>query len=92
MKKSSILLVSLCLTNLLAADVENGHEMFESANCMECHIEVHFTGPKRKAVDYKKLDQNVEACRVAHGADWFDEDKDDVVEYLNETYYKHPKE
>lgn len=91
MKKFSIVLLSLCTTSVMALDAENGKEMFDSANCMECHIQVHFTGEKRKATTYAQLDQHVEACRVAHGADWFDEDKDDVVHYLNETYYKHKK-
>ncbi len=38
--------------------------------------------------DYKKLHKAVDACRFANDAEWFDDESEVVVEYLNDKYYK----
>ncbi len=34
------------------------------------------------------LKKQVQRCELSQGLKWFDEDVDDVVNYLNTTYYK----
>ena len=74
---------------LPAYDAENGKELYNSSKCTQCHDSTHFTSKERKVTNYKKLVKSVEACRYGTNADWFDEDRDDVVYYLNKEYYKY---
>jgi len=91
MKKITISIITLFAYSfsLCAYDATNGKEMYNEAKCAECHIPAHFTSKKRKATNYKKLQKSVESCRYSTNADWFDEDRDDVVHYLNKEYYKY---
>ncbi|QFR50263.1 cytochrome c [Sulfurimonas lithotrophica] len=83
------LAILVCSMPFYAYDVQNGKDLFDSSGCMECHTNEHFKSKNRKAKNYKQLFQNVEACRQSTGADWFDEDRDDVVHYLNKEFYKY---
>jgi len=71
----------------LYADMEQGKEMFDEANCMECHAPSHFQTREKKVNSFKKLSGSVRACATNSGAEWFDEDADIVTEYLNEKHY-----
>jgi len=73
---------------LFAKDADHGEELYNFSNCTSCHDPSHFTNEKRKAKNYKQLIQSVDACRYSTNVDWFDEDRDDVVHYLNKEYYK----
>lgn len=86
MKTSILPIITLMVGSLYAADIENGKELFNEANCMECHIKQHFTNSKLK--DIPGIFQKASACAVAHDAGWFDEDTMDVAHYLNKEYYK----
>ena len=39
-------------------------------------------------LDLAQLGKQVRFCKDAVGATWFDDEVDDVIEYLNATYYK----
>ncbi len=71
---------------LAAADIENGEELhFE--DCTGCHQEEVYTRQNRVVGSLERLGRQVRFCRDAVGAQWFDEDVDDVIAYLNATYY-----
>jgi len=72
-----------------AYDAKNGKDMYVSSKCYECHDSSHFNSEDRKAKNYKQLHNRVEQCRYRTNADWFDEDRDDVVHYLNKEFYKY---
>ncbi len=84
----SILIFTLFFTSLFS-NAERGQELYNQAKCYECHDPSEFTSKQRRAKNYKQLIKNVEACRFKTNADWFDEDKDDVVDFLNKAYYKY---
>ena len=70
-----------------AADIENGDDLhFE--NCTGCHDSSLYTSAERKVLDLAQLGKQVRFCKDAVGATWFDDEVDDVIEYLNATYYK----
>ena len=73
---------------LYALDANHGKELYNSSDCYRCHTPNEFKSENRKAKNYKQLFQNVEACRYSTGADWFDDERDDVVHYLNKKFYK----
>lgn len=90
-----IMIASLLVGTLLQADMPEGKEMFNEANCMECHTPNHFKHNEKKVNSFKKLSDSVRACATNTGAEWFDEDADVVTEYLNEKHYHYkvpPKE
>ena len=69
-----------------AADIENGDDLhFE--HCTGCHDSAVYTRDNRNVRDLARLGQQVRFCKDAIGAAWFDDEVDDVIEYLNVTYY-----
>lgn len=85
--KISLWAATLVLTTSAFAGAEEGKEMFNEANCMECHNTSDFTNSK-KVHSFKQLEQRVQACQLNSDAGWFDEDVTDVAKYLNKDFYK----
>ncbi len=72
--------------SVLAADIENGNDLhFE--HCTGCHGSGVYTRADRKMRDLAQLGKQVRFCKNVVGATWFDDEVDDVIEYLNATYY-----
>ena len=87
MKITTIALtVFLCASGY--ADIMKGKKLFDNAKCMECHNVADFKDKTiRKAKTFAQIKGKVSACQIQHDAQWFDEDEDDVVKYLNHEYY-----
>jgi len=85
--KPSFLLFLVTLTSpALAADIENGEDLhFE--HCTGCHGDEVYSREDRKMKDLAQLGRQVRFCQNAVGATWFDDEVDDVIEYLNKTHY-----
>jgi cytochrome c2 len=86
-----IIIPTLLFGALLANDAKNGEDLYHFSDCTSCHNSANFNEKNRKAKNFKELHKSVEACRYSTGADWFDEDRDDVVHYLNQKYYNYEK-
>lgn len=87
MKFLSVLIFILLPGTLLAADIDNGEDLhFE--HCTGCHGDEVYTRADRKMKDLAQLGKQVRFCQNAVGATWFDDEVDDVIEYLNATYYR----
>ncbi len=72
--------------SVLAADIENGNDLhFE--HCTGCHDSGVYTRADRKMRGLAQLGKQVRFCKNVVGATWFDDEVDDVIEYLNATYY-----
>jgi cytochrome c2 len=87
----AVLGLPLCLTlsgrPATAADSQHGAEL-HNANCMHCHSAAVYERDKRIVTDREKLNSQVRRCSLSLEVQWFDEDIEDVVAYLNEKYYK----
>ena len=57
---------------------------------MKCHDSGVYTREDRFVANKDALKTQVKRCNVNLGAQWFDDDVDDVTDYLNTTYYKFP--
>ena len=88
--RTAILSAGLLFATVSFADTENGKELFNEAKCMECHNSEDFDNSK-KVKNYHTLVGRVDACQRNNDAGWFDEDTEDVAEYLNKTHYKFKK-
>ena len=86
MKQMLILFFILLPGSVLAADIDNGEDLhFE--HCTGCHGSEVYTRDDRKMMDLAQLGRQVRFCQNAVGATWFDDEVDDVIEYLNTSYY-----
>ena len=79
------------------ADINNGKELHNS-NCTSCHISMQggdgskiYTRENNRIESYPALIKQVNRCRDSLGVEWPKEHVNDVVEYLNSTFYKFDK-
>lgn len=79
------------------ADVDNGKNLHDS-NCTSCHISIEggdgtgiYTREHKRIESYPALVKQVKRCRDSLGVPWPEEHVNDVVEYLNSTFYKYKK-
>ena len=86
---------SLLLTSLPAhADINHGKELHDS-NCTSCHISIQggdgsgiYTRENNRIETYPALIKQVKRCRDSLGMQWPENHINDVVEYLNTSFYK----
>ncbi len=83
-----ILLLFLISGSAFSYDIENGKDLYLEAKCQKCHTAEDFRGEDRKVNDFAKLQWRVKRCDFTMGSGWFDEDIEDVTNYLNDEFYK----
>jgi len=74
-----------------AADLDEGKDLYQE-DCTKCHDSSVFTRKDRKTNDLEALKKQVHNCVTNTGVSWFEEDEENVVAYLSETFYKFNKE
>lgn len=72
-----------------AADLKAGQAL-HAEHCMKCHDSGVYTRADRRINSLDGLRKQVKRCELSLGLTWFDEQVDDVVHYLDSTYYKLP--
>lgn len=79
------------------AEINNGKELHDS-NCTSCHISIQggdgsgiYTRENNRIETYPALIKQVNRCRDSLGVQWPENHVNDVVEYLNTTFYKFSK-
>lgn len=87
MKTVSTAILFFCFSlGARAGDIENGDDLhFES--CTGCHDSNVYTRDERKVKSLAQLGRQVRFCKDTIGVAWFDDEVEDVIEYLNATYY-----
>jgi len=81
-------------SNAIAGSVENGREL-HNENCVSCHKSMVggdgtgiYTREDRKMDSYETLKNQVMRCKTALGVPWPEHQIEDVIAYLNATFYK----
>lgn len=73
------------------ADAHPGMALHEE-NCAACHMRAHdeafYTRPDRKMESLKQLQGMVRMCDANLGTQLFDEDMEQIADYLNTAFYK----
>ena len=86
--KQSLIFAALLVTGSHAiADAEHGQQLHDE-HCMKCHDTGVYTREDRRVADRDALVKQVKRCELNLGLNWFDTDINDVVQYLNQSYYK----
>ena len=87
MKRSLIFAALLTTGSYVLADAEHGQKLHDQ-QCMKCHDSGVYTREDRRVADRDALVKQVKRCELNLGLQWFDTDVNDVVQYLNQSYYK----
>ena len=69
-----------------AADIDNGDDL-HFTHCTGCHDESVYTRDNRVVQSRERLGAQVRFCKDTIGLTWFDDEVEDVIEYLNRDYY-----
>ncbi len=72
------------------ADIATGQALVDQA-CQQCHDNGMYSRSNSIVQSYPELQARVEFCENASKAHWSDAQINQVIEYLNDTYYKFPK-
>jgi mono/diheme cytochrome c family protein len=93
----SIISSLIFISPVNAANIENGKDLHNS-NCTSCHISMQggdgsgiYTRENKRMESYPALIKQVKRCRDSLGMPWPEEHVNDVVEYLNDSFYKFKK-
>lgn len=82
--------MSLALvSNLSMAEVHPGKALHDSADCMKCHTAKPYN--PQKSDSWAKLVKTVQFCNDNLNAGMFEDEVEELADYLNQTYYHHPK-
>ena len=73
-----------------AADPGQGKQLHDQA-CNGCHNQEVYTRADRKMHSYEDLVQQMHDCAAAGKMQWSEAQKQDVIFYLNDTFYHFDK-
>jgi len=73
-------------TSSHAADIDNGNQL-HTDSCTACHDSDLYTRENRRVQTLPRLGSQVRFCKDNLGITWFDDEVDDVIEFLNKNYY-----
>lgn len=96
-KFGMILLLVGTSTTCLAGNIDSGRELHQE-NCISCHKaqmggdgSAIYTREDRRIESFEALNNQVRRCKTSLGVPWPEHQIDDVITYLNETFYKFKK-
>lgn len=69
-----------------AADIQAGKKLHDQ-HCMQCHDSGVYTREDRRVNSLAGLTKQVRRCEQSLGLKWFDQDIENVVQYLNQNHY-----
>jgi mono/diheme cytochrome c family protein len=87
MKRLILIGIMVATSPAVVADAARGKTLHDE-QCMKCHGTEVYTRSDRFIKDRAALAKQVQRCQLSAGAQWFDDDVNDVVDYLNTTFYK----
>lgn len=71
----------------LSANVAEGKKIVAN-NCVSCHDDSYYKRQNRRVKSLSQLTKQVNRCQLSQGLNWFDDDIENAVAYLNKTYYR----
>ena len=83
----TILLGFFLLPVALAEDEQTGKQLVDT-HCFKCHGTEVYTRPDRRVTSLPKLHSQVRRCELSLGLKWFDQDIENVADYLNKEFYR----
>lgn len=85
------LFISLSALSQLGYAGEHPGKGLVNDSCQQCHDNSIYTRSNSILQSYPELQARVEFCENAANAHWNETEINQVIEYLNDSYYKFPK-
>ena len=89
----SVLLLSCVFSLSQAANIERGREL-HTENCIQCHASMYggdgttiYVREDRRIDSMAALVKQVKRCKNSMGLPWPKDQIDDLIAYLNKTFY-----
>jgi mono/diheme cytochrome c family protein len=70
--------------------VSNGQELHDG-KCLSCHKPGFYTRESRRIKSYDSLKTQVQTCATNLSIPWFEDEVEEVANYVNTEYYKFEK-
>ena len=70
-----------------AADIEAGKQLVDT-HCYKCHGTEVYTRADRRVTSLPQLHSQVRRCELSLGLTWFDQEIENVADYLNKEFYR----
>ena len=84
---ATLLCAALPVQGALPGDIAEGKKLHD-ANCVRCHDTGMYTRERRQVKSLRMLGEQLEECTHAAEAPLTDDQKRNVLKYLNEQFYK----
>ena len=98
MRLAALLATLFALPALAAPGIDEGRKLVEEKKCETCHhnktlgdAKAIYLRKDRKVTTMEKLKAQVALCNSELNLQMFPDEEQQVVEYLNDTYYKFGK-
>lgn len=62
-------------------------EQLHDEHCLQCHGTEVYTRDDRRITSRAALAKQVRRCEQATGVQWFEDESEAVIRYLNQTFY-----
>ena len=90
-----IVITAVIISNTsFAGDIKRGQELHDE-NCTSCHRSMQggdgssiYTRDNSRIDSYEGLVKQVKRCKTSLGVPWPEHQIDDVITYLNDSFYK----
>ncbi len=83
---SAVALLSLFSINISFANDNNARELLDD-NCTKCHGDSVYQPANHKMQSLPQLRKQVKRCMTPGNASWFEDETEEVVQFLNKTFY-----
>ncbi len=83
---SSLIIVPLPRLGLADNDLSQGEQLHQQ-ECTFCHDSQVYTRPNRRVSSLEGLSNQMHRCINANDVEWTEQQQQQVIEYLNQTYY-----
>lgn len=82
-----LLLLTMLLPITTHADENNGKQLHQQ-HCRQCHDDSVYTRSDSIIFSYKALQKRVRFCETMAAAGWSEQQMNQVIDYLNNTFYQ----
>ena len=82
----AFMLTASFIVSANAANIDNGDDL-HMTDCTGCHESTVYTRENRRVQNLPRLGKQVRICRDNLGITWVDDEVEDVIHYLDQSYY-----
>ncbi len=86
---ATVALTTLISSSIYASDIADGKKLVDG-QCQQCHDDAIYVRKNSIIQSLPELKARVEFCESANNKHWSEQQVNQVIQYLNGTFYKYP--